>query len=193
MPLPPPKPRRLIHERAIACQGYLREDGLWEVEGVFTDCKTDTYREGDGGPIPAGVPLHGIRLRIAFDIGLTIREATAEIDHAPFSVCPLAAPLAGRLVGMTIGKGFMAEARHAIGGVQGCTHILELLTVAAGTAFQTLHDAHRDALRERQARGETPAPPPIIDTCHALRADGPVVEKLWPGFARSPRETAGNG
>jgi hypothetical protein len=183
MSLPPPRPRRLIHTRAITCEGYLREDGLWEVEGVFTDRKTDTYREGDGAPIAAGVPLHGIRLRIAFDVDLKIHEAAAEIDHSPFSVCPLAAPLAGRLVGMTIGRGFMAAARHAIGGAQGCTHILELLAEAAGTAFQTLHDAHRDVLNARRERGEALPRPPIIDTCHALRANGPVVRKIWPEFA----------
>ena len=187
----PPKPRRLIHTRAIICEGYLREDGLWEVEGVFTDCKTDTYREGDGEPIAAGLPLHGIRLRIAFDIGLKIHEAAAEIGNAPFAVCPLAAPLAEKLIGMTIGKGFMAEARHAIGGAQGCTHILELLNDAAGTAFQTLHDAHRDALNERRRRGEALPRPPIIDTCHALSADGPVVRKIWPEFAASPPGTNG--
>lgn len=181
-----PSPRRLIHERAILCRGYLREDGLWEVEGDFTDRKADTYREGDGEAIPAGVPLHGIRLRVAFDIRLTIHEAEAEIGHSPFAICPLAAPLAGKLVGMTIGHGFMADARRAIGGVRGCTHVLELLSEVAGTAFQTLHDAHRDEALAQRDRGEAVKRPPIIDTCHALRADGPVVRKKWPEFAAPP-------
>jgi hypothetical protein len=177
---PDPKPRRLIHERVIVCRGYLREDGLWDIEGTFTDCKTATYREGDGAAIPAGVPLHGIGLHIAIDNGLKIHEAVSTIDNAPFAICPLAAPMAGKLVGLTIGKGFMAEARRIMGGIKGCTHVLELLGEVAGTAFQTLHDVRKD---EAATQGKRPA---IIDTCHALKADGSVVRKKWPEFAVPP-------
>jgi len=39
MPTPENKEsaRRLMHRRAIDCSGYLREDGLWEVEARLVD------------------------------------------------------------------------------------------------------------------------------------------------------------
>jgi len=187
MPLTPPSPRRLVHQRTIVCTGYAREDGLWEVEGEFADTKSETYREGDQGAIPAGVPLHGLRLRLVIDDAAKILSAEAVLDHTPFSICPLAAPLTARLAGLSIGKGFMAEARRLIGGAQGCTHVLELLSEVAATAFQTLHEVRwreNDALR---AAGLPPRRPAIIDTCHALRADGPVVRRKWPEFAQAPK------
>ena len=160
---------------------------MWDVEGVFTDHKTTTYREGDRQAIPAGVPLHGLCLRVTFDAALKIHEAMAAIDHAPFAICPLAAPLADLLIGRTIGRGFMAEARRIMGGAKGCTHLLELLGEVAATACQTLHDAHKDEATARRKRGKSPKRPPIIDTCHALRADGPVVRQKWPEFAEPPQ------
>ncbi|MBN2752568.1 MAG: DUF2889 domain-containing protein [Rhodospirillaceae bacterium] len=181
MSLSSPVPRSLIHERAITCRGYLRDDGLWDVEGTFSDTKTATYHDGDHGAIPAGVPLHGMRLRITIDATAKIHEAEAEIGHAPFSICPIVAPLASRLVGLSIGKGFMAEARRIMGGTKGCTHVLELLGEVAGTAFQTLHDVRK---KETNATDHPERRPLIIDTCHALRADGPVVRQLWPTFAQ---------
>ena len=40
MPLPNPVPRKLMHTRAIECNGYEREDGLWDIEAHLTDTKT---------------------------------------------------------------------------------------------------------------------------------------------------------
>ncbi|WP_337998038.1 DUF2889 domain-containing protein [Oleispirillum naphthae] len=187
MPLTPPSPRRLVHQRTIVCTGYAREDGLWEIEGGFADTKSETYREGDQGPIPAGVPLHGMRLRLVVDDSAQILSAEAEIGNAPFAICPLAAPLAAKLAGLSIGKGFMTEARRIIGGAKGCTHVLELLSEVAATAFQTLHEVRWKENDARDAAGLPPRRPAIIDTCHALRADGPVVRLKWPEFARDPK------
>jgi len=183
-PLSAAAPRRLVHQRAILCKGYAREDGLWEVEGEFADTKTETYREGDQGPIPAGVPLHGLRLRLVIDDTAKILSAEAVLEHTPFSICPLAAPLTARLAGLTIGRGFMAEARRLMGGAKGCTHVLELLNDVAATAFQTLHEVRWRENEVRCAEGLPPRRPAIVDTCHALRADGPVVRQKWPEFAR---------
>ena len=40
MPLSPSAPRQLMHNRAIECRGYEREDGLWDIEGHLVDTKT---------------------------------------------------------------------------------------------------------------------------------------------------------
>lgn len=179
----PDSPRRLIHERVIVCRGYARDDGLWEIEGSFTDTKAETYGYGDGEAIPAGTPLHGMRLALVLDDAAKIQDAWSSIDHAPFAGCAAAGPLGRELVGMTIGKGFMAEARRAIGGKIGCTHVIELLGEVAGTAFQTLHSVRTRRIADSRTRGEATQRPVLIDTCVALRADGPVVREKWPEFA----------
>ena len=38
------KSRRLMHTRSIECQGFLRDDGLWEVEAWLRDTKPFTQR-----------------------------------------------------------------------------------------------------------------------------------------------------
>ena len=37
MPLSTSAPRQLMHNRAIECRGYQREDGLWDIEGHLVD------------------------------------------------------------------------------------------------------------------------------------------------------------
>jgi hypothetical protein len=34
-----PEKRRLMHRRSVECLGYLRDDGLWEVEARLVDTK----------------------------------------------------------------------------------------------------------------------------------------------------------
>ena len=38
------KSRRLMHTRSIECEGFLRDDGLWEVEAWLRDTKPFTQR-----------------------------------------------------------------------------------------------------------------------------------------------------
>jgi hypothetical protein len=40
MDLSPPVARKLLHVRSVECRGYLREDGLWDIEGSLKDVKT---------------------------------------------------------------------------------------------------------------------------------------------------------
>ena len=37
MPLSPPVGRQHLHTRRVTCQGFFREDGLWDIEGRITD------------------------------------------------------------------------------------------------------------------------------------------------------------
>jgi len=48
----------------------------------------------------------------------------------------------------------------------------------AATAWQTVGPA-----REKRAQAaDAGTKPPLLDTCHALRSDGPVVARDWPEF-----------
>ncbi len=52
MPLSPPIGRQHLHTRRVVCQGFFRDDGLWDIEGRITD-------EGGGGGRPTNTPTNG--------------------------------------------------------------------------------------------------------------------------------------
>jgi len=186
MPLPYPVPRRLIHTREIICHGYKRDDGLWEIEGTFTDLKADNYYETDD-TLPSGVPLHGMALRLTCNDDAEIVAVDACMDHTPYAECKEVNHMAQQLIGLSIQKGFMQEARRRIGGCKGCTHIIELLMEVSGTAVQTLYDARKSKREAQEKVTGKRSRPSLIDTCHAFRSDGPVVKRKWPEFAKDPR------
>ncbi|WP_299437510.1 DUF2889 domain-containing protein [uncultured Rhodospira sp.] len=178
MPLSPPQPRQHIHTRRIDCQGYRRDDGLWDIEARIVDTKTYTFSNKDRGHIAAGDSLHDMSLRVTVDDDLVIRAVEAVTDAAPFTICGDVTPSFQRLVGLSIGAGFSGRVKQALGRAEGCTHLVDLLKPLAATAYQTLH-FRREEKRKAANTGERP---PILDTCYALRSDSPVVAREWPEF-----------
>lgn len=194
MPLSPPAPRVKQHTRVVTVEGYQREDGLWDVEGHLVDTKPYGFPNRDRGRIDAGEPLHEMWLRITIDRTMTIQAAEAVTDHGPFTICKDINPAFATLAGLRIGPGFRKAVRQVLGGVHGCTHLVEMLLGPMGTtAFQTMY-AERERSGENKGSGERPR---IIDTCHALAADGPIVKREWPQWyeeeASTPRTAEGSG
>ena len=76
--------RRLMHTRTVECNGYLRDDDLWEVEARLVDTKPFTQpADGYRGELKPGDPVHDIRLRLAVDDRMTIHEAQATMQATP--------------------------------------------------------------------------------------------------------------
>lgn len=184
MSLPEPAPRQLLHLRDLELRGYRRDDGLYDIEGRLTDTKTYGFANDHRGRIAAGEPLHGMTIRMTIDLDMTIVACVAVTEHGPYGICPQAAPNFSRLAGVKIGRGLHAAIRERVGGVQGCTHLREMLAQMATVAFQTL-------VRERRSREPAgpPRPPALLNTCLAYDEAGPEVARSWPGFAR-PRQVA---
>ncbi|MBK6350506.1 MAG: DUF2889 domain-containing protein [Betaproteobacteria bacterium] len=178
--------RRLMQTRRITCEGFQRDDGLFEIESVLIDFKPYAVVVGDRGRIEAGEPFHQMRLRLVIDTELNIREAAAATLHAPYAGCTdINAAYAG-LAGLNLGPGFMKHVRDRFGGKAGCTHLTELLGPAVTTAMQTVWHV-RDQLSlpkalRRQPLEDVNERPPEVDRCHALRIDGDTVRKHYPGF-----------
>lgn len=177
MPLSAPKEREALHCRSIACRGFRREDGLFDIEAHLTDAKTYDFPNSERGTIAAGEPVHDMWIRITVDEDLVVRDVQAEIDAGPFGVCPDITPGFSVLVGRRIGPGWGREIRRLLGGTKGCRHLVELLGTAATVAFQTVVP-----MRERLGETDPGAKPPHLDSCHALASDGPVVKRLYPKF-----------
>lgn len=124
----------------------------------------------------AGEPVHEMWLRLTIDDDLVIRAVEAVTDFAPFRVCPAITPNFQRLVGVKIALGFRREVARSLGGVEGCTHLVELLGPLATTAFQTVWP-YRRTQNEPDSRLENPG---FLNSCHALRRDGETVRAHWP-------------
>lgn len=188
MPLSEPAEREPLHLRDIQLRGYRRADGLYDVEARLTDTKTYGFGNHDRGWIEPGTPLHGMLARMTVDEDMLIVAFEAATDHGPYAACPAAATNFARLAGLRVGRGFLKAAQERVGGTQGCTHLRELLQPMATVAFQTLGAirAKRQAAAnaaETAAGTPPPARPPLLDTCLAYAADGPVVRRQWPHFA----------
>jgi hypothetical protein len=184
MPLSPPQTREHIHTRDITCSGYRREDGLWDIEGHLTDTKTYAFTNDERGDVPPGTPIHEMWIRLTVTDSLEIKHVEAATDYSPFAVCRDVAPNFQRLIGLRIGPGWRKRALEQVGGIEGCTHIVELLAPVATTAFQTIFPIKS---RERTTpEVSSDKPPRLLNTCHAFRSDGEKVKEIWPKFYDGP-------
>ena len=189
MPLSASADREHIHTRNVECRGYRRADGLWDVEGHLTDVKAYPFTNDFRGTITPGEPLHDMWLRVTVDDTLTIVAAEAVTDNGPYHLCGDITPNFQRLVGLSIRPGFTRKVRENLGGVHGCTHLVELLGPMATTAFQTIYPM---LMREKSERGEE-APsgekrrPALLNSCHAYASDGEIVKRHWPDFYTGDR------
>src|SRR3546814_7654142 len=80
------------------------------------------------------------------------------------------------MIGAEIKLGWTLQVRKALGGVEGCTHLVDLLIAMATVAFQTLYPV-RAAKAAQRKPGERPS---LLETCHAFATDSPVVKRSWP-------------
>jgi len=184
MPLPAPAPRTLKHTRTIECTGYEREDGLWDIEGHLVDTKTYVHSRRDGGrERQPGDPVHHMWLRLTIDLDLKIHGVEAVTDSSPYETCGNITVNFKKLVGLTIGPGWRKAIAERVGGVLGCTHLVELLGPVGTTAYQATGRA-----REARNAGKPVMKKPYqINSCHIYKDDAPAVLERWPEFYTGQR------
>ncbi|MDZ7750441.1 MAG: DUF2889 domain-containing protein [Gammaproteobacteria bacterium] len=181
MPLSTPRARRHYHTRRVHCEGYLREDGLWDIEARLGDTKTYAFDNDERGRVEPGQLLHGMALRLTLDDAMVIQGVEAAIDHSPFDMCTDITDHYHSLVGLTIKPGFTLRLKERVGGTRGCTHLTELIGVMATVAFQTIHGSGDRAVAEgRKAPPDDGGRPAHLGGCHALASHSPVVALHWP-------------
>jgi len=191
MPLSPPVAREPMHHRRYDFRGYAREDGLWDIEGRIVDTKDYPFHNKDRGEIAPGAPLHDMEVRLTVDEDFVVREVEATTNAGPYHICPAIGPNYKKLIGKRIGAGWRRTLKDVMGGVEGCTHITEMLGAMATVAFQTMYPT---LARKNKLPGTAPGRrPALIDSCHAFRSDGPIVRREWPehytGDDREPGPT----
>ena len=184
MSLPAPAPRRHLHTRAVTYQGYLREDGLWDIEGELSDTKAYAFDMAERGHMAPGVPVHGMAIRVTIDDKMKIHAVAASMDFTPYGECGRGEDPMQRMVGHSMGPGWRQTIERELGGIQGCTHMRELLFNLATAAYQTVFPWRE---REKELAGQTSEqrdkPPHHLGRCIAWDFNGPVVAQVYPQFA----------
>ena len=175
--------RTPLHTRAVTYRGFSRSDGLWDIEGRLVDTKDYAYEKFEGGRLEPGSPAHHMFVRLTVDDALKIVDVETDMLATPFGECVKAAEPMRRLIGATLGKGWRKAIDSAIGGVEGCTHLRELLFNMATAALQAIPPYMQHQRRERgDAPTQDPQAPPYIGQCLSWRRDGPAVQRIYPQF-----------
>jgi hypothetical protein len=147
--LSPAVPREAVHKRQINCNGFVRTDGLYDIEAELTDHKTYDFPSDFRGTVTSDLAVHHMVLRITIDRDRVIQHAKAITITGPYAICPTANAVFDNLIGLQIGPGWRRKVQAAIGGRHGCTHITELLGPVATIAYQTLYG--EEARQKRQS------------------------------------------
>ena len=169
--------RRLIHRRQVECLGYLRADGLWDIEGRLADSKTHAVPlYSEDRTVEAGLTYHSMFIRLTLDDHFIIHEVEVEMPNVPTSECRGSTAAYQKLLGERIAAGFSRRIKELFRGIGGCVHLTELLLPIATTAFQTIPMA-RALVAPRNPQdleAYSRATGGLINTCYALRAKGPI-------------------
>ena len=151
--LSPPAPREEVHNRRISCNGFVREDGQYDIEAEITDNKTYSFPSDFRGEVTPDQFVHHMKVRVTIDRSMTVTAAEAITISGPYAICPTANDVFQSLVGLTIGPGWRRRVAAAIGGRHGCTHISELMGTVGTIAYQTRYG--EDARRTRAPVGSS--------------------------------------
>lgn len=171
--------RKPMHTRRVEYQAYERDDGLWDIEARLIDVKPfDCPLES--GVRPGGTPIHDMWVRITIDDDLTIVAAEAASSQVAYpGYCDRINPAYSKLVGLNLLMSFRRRVGELFGGIEGCTHITEMLGMLPTAAIQS---NYRKPLDEATK-------PFQLDHCHALVTTGAAVVRYYPrwvaGTARS--------
>lgn len=178
--LSPPAPREEVHNRRIAVNGFVRTDGLYDIEAELTDHKTYDFPSEFRGTVTPDSPVHHMKVRITITPDFEIIAAEAITIAGPYKVCPTANDVFDKLVGLTIGPGWRRKVAAAISGRHGCTHISELMGPVATIAYQTYYGEMGRRNRGPQANSgsETNSPASsaganntLVNSCVAYATD----------------------
>ncbi|MEJ8858839.1 DUF2889 domain-containing protein [Variovorax robiniae] len=174
-----------MHTRRIECQGFQRDDGLYDIEASLRDITpvaTDMFFKR----LDAGDSIHDMRVVMTVDSALLIHRMEAHTAKGPMEDCQQAGRFYAALEGLRIGPGFKKKVHEIVGGDKGCTHLTELMGPLATTAIQTMYAVRRaDGVLRRMLEGTDPLPRPgLAGSCHAYRESGEALKVLWPEHRR---------
>lgn len=177
--------RRQLHTRTIVCEGFEREDGLYDIDARLVDTKSFAFEHSKRGTVEPGSPVHDLRLRLTVDRDRVVRDIETSSDVAPYDDCQTVGPAYKALIGAKLSTGWRRAVNEAVGGTKGCTHLRELLMPVATVAFQTMEGGQRAVNRARDPAAPAPF---FMNQCKAWSASGELVREIYPRFYIQPIE-----
>jgi hypothetical protein len=162
----------------------LRDDGLWDIEGELRDSKTYSVSLGYRGQMPADEAVHNMLIRITIDDNMVIHDVAAAMPSTPYLECRPAIDPIRAVIGLQMGRGWKKKIEGAIGGLDGCTHVRELLSGAATAAYQTVYPYLSS--KSKIASNQVTEQPKHLGQCKAWDLKGAVVMRYFPQFAVKP-------
>jgi hypothetical protein len=163
-----------VHVRSINVAAYDQGDSI-RVRAELTDERPWAFGTHQG-------VLHAMALSVDIDVeSRTIIGARADMDQFPHAECPLIAPAFEKLAGVVVGKGFRQEVLRRVGGIQGCTHLVELCRVIGPAVVQALQ-SRQAHLASEGGEERTRSIGWATNMCHVLAAGGPAEQKMQAGW-----------
>jgi hypothetical protein len=167
-----------LHTRNIEVSIYDYDGQRIIAEGVFKDDRLQETHLITGETFPKGA-IHHMAIRLLVNSSnFLIEDIDVELLSVPRPVCRETIDCLSPLKGLTVTKGFTSKVKRLVGGTKGCTHLMELILAMAPVIFQgfaALQSQRPGAFDSELVKMMSQS---LVNTCHAWRADGPVVEKL---------------
>jgi hypothetical protein len=176
----------LVHTRDYETKIYQISENELLVRGAVSDRKPPgLYVVND----PEALEIHQMQLELKVALPkLEITSARVLFETHPHSKCPLIAADYGKLVGISIARGFTRQIRDLFGGPKGCTHTNALLQAMAPAVVQSVWSV---SIRGQRSAGETQENLTAeererriagnMGTCHLWAEDGQHVSDVRAG------------
>lgn len=173
-----------VHERRLEFKTYAVSDDKIIVEGRLKDDRFVPRYHLDGRLSPPG-KVHRICVRLLLGgWPLSILDSEAEMPVVPHDECRSLQDTVKNVIGLTITHGYGDRVIEHIGGVKGCTHMVQLI-VAMGNAGLHGYWAHRLKIH-RPLPGtleQIPELDYVIDSCMLWKKDGPLLKNIQASLA----------
>lgn len=178
--------RKLVHTRQITCRAFRLQNGWLEIEATLSDEKGQEVPFRSRPAVKPGHHMHHMSVLLTVDGDFLIQDVRASTLTAPWTMCGGTDPAYRKLVGLRIGPGFLRQMKKLVGGVEGCTHVTELVAQAANTYMQA---SWPDRIARQMAVSGDPRQWPdqgavgFVNHCHAWRQDGETLAQEYPELA----------
>lgn len=152
-------------------------------------CLKDTRPTGRLWFKPEAI-IHHMVVRLIINSKLVIEKAEFSTLKAPYLECSSHAVSPEKLVGISLQKGFTKNVMDIYGGVQGCSHILTILTNLAPAVRQGFVFTLKFPEEERNMTPDSlvatvqSMAATIVDTCQVWRANSAVQQEIKAGILR---------
>lgn len=158
MPLSAAAPRKAQHIRRYEAIGYLREDGLYDIERHLTDEKTYPFDNRWRGTVVPGEKLHDMHLRLTINDDMEIVAVEAATEASPFRSAAISPLLTNSW--LACGLYPASAARHWSGSAASrAAHIS--VNCCACSAWLPFRPSGRPSMQNRKPRPKAAARHPL--------------------------------